>query len=246
MIEVVVALYLLFVPNLGEVQRLTSCGDHESAARMLAAIKPTPENFDQYSYLRATNAFLLNDKPTAAKWLGHLQDWSTSTTPSRYIALGHVMRETLKDWRPNDLGEVGREMRMVENRLQLARGGPQTQRLQTDIVGKLDKIIKDMEDQQNGGGGEGQPEGRQQAKKDGKDRGQGDPSNPMKDSEVGDARGEGKVNQRELKRLAENWGTLPPKEREKAMQTMTKDLPPRYRQIIEDYFKRLGKVEKSK
>lgn len=36
------------------------------------------------------------------------------------------------------------------------------------------------------------------------------------------------------------WGKLPEKERAKAMMELTKDMPPRYREIIEKYFKKLA------
>jgi len=39
------------------------------------------------------------------------------------------------------------------------------------------------------------------------------------------------------------WGTLPPKERAKAMQELQRDVPPRYREVIENYFKKLAQSE---
>ena len=44
-----------------------------------------------------------------------------------------------------------------------------------------------------------------------------------------------------VKEIAEVWGKLPEKERAKAMMELTKDLPPRYREVIEEYFKTLAK-----
>ena len=54
--------------------------------------------------------------------------------------------------------------------------------------------------------------------------------------------GEGKVSEKKLKKLAESWGVLPPAERAKAIQEITRDLPPKYRPMIEEYFKSLNKV----
>jgi hypothetical protein len=43
--------------------------------------------------------------------------------------------------------------------------------------------------------------------------------------------------------MAKAWGQLPEKERAKAMVELTKDLPPRYREVIENYFKNLARAE---
>ena len=45
---------------------------------------------------------------------------------------------------------------------------------------------------------------------------------------------------KKLETLAKSWGTMPEKERAKAIMEITKDLPARYRVIIEDYFKALS------
>ena len=45
------------------------------------------------------------------------------------------------------------------------------------------------------------------------------------------------------KEIAEVWGKLPEKERAKAMMELTKDLPPRYREVIENYFKTLARSQ---
>ena len=37
------------------------------------------------------------------------------------------------------------------------------------------------------------------------------------------------------------WGDLPPAERAAALAEMAKDMPPHYRNVIEEYFKRLAK-----
>ena len=52
--------------------------------------------------------------------------------------------------------------------------------------------------------------------------------------------GEGKVDPKKLDTLAKSWGTMPEKDRAKAIMEITKDLPARYRVVIEDYFKALS------
>ena len=46
-----------------------------------------------------------------------------------------------------------------------------------------------------------------------------------------------------MQNLAEVWGKLPEAERAKAMQEITQDLPPRYREVIENYLKSLSRTE---
>ena len=45
---------------------------------------------------------------------------------------------------------------------------------------------------------------------------------------------------KKLKELVDAWGKLPERDRIKAMTEMTRDLPPAYRQMIEDYFRKLA------
>ena len=52
--------------------------------------------------------------------------------------------------------------------------------------------------------------------------------------------GNGTVDDKKLQTLAKSWGTMPEKERAKAIMEITKDLPARYRVVIEDYFKALS------
>jgi hypothetical protein len=58
----------------------------------------------------------------------------------------------MRSWRDDkDLGWVARKMDNIERRLELARGGPQTQKIQKEVVARLDEIIKQMENQAKGG-----------------------------------------------------------------------------------------------
>ena len=66
----------------------------------------------------------------------------------------------------------------------------------------------------------------------------------MQDSNIGGTSGPGRVDEKKLKELAEAWGKLPEKDRAKAMIELTKDLPPRYREIIEQYAKSLARGQK--
>jgi hypothetical protein len=62
----------------------------------------------------------------------------------------------------------------------------------------------------------------------------------MPDSRIAKNQGPGKVTEKELRALAEKWGKLPEKERAEAMQGLTRDMPPKYREVIETYFRKLA------
>src|SRR5262249_35087605 len=47
---------------------------------------------------------------------------------------------------------------------------------------------------------------------------------------------------KKLKELAENWGSLPEKDRDKSVAELTRDMPPRYREVVEKYFRKLSEM----
>jgi hypothetical protein len=162
--------------------------------------------------------------------------------PERHRMVAALMHFDMEVWRDKDLGWIARTMGNIERRLDLARGGPKTQKMQKEVVLRLDELIKQLEQQGNcqcnGGGcpngGNGKPGANIRA------------SSPQQDSFGGTGTGPGVVEQKKLKEMAKVWGQLPEKERAKAMVELTKDLPPRYREVIENYFKNLARSDSSR
>jgi hypothetical protein len=68
------------------------------------------------------------------------------------------------------------------------------------------------------------------------------PNQHAADSTIMGGAGAGKVDDKRLKKLAEEWGKLPESERAKAVQEITRDLPAKFKPMIEDYFKSLNKI----
>jgi hypothetical protein len=62
----------------------------------------------------------------------------------------------------------------------------------------------------------------------------------MQDSNIANNSGPGQVDAKKIKELTEKWGTLPPKDREASMRELTRDMPPRYREVIVEYFRKLS------
>ncbi|HEV3204993.1 MAG TPA: hypothetical protein VGY77_11445 [Gemmataceae bacterium] len=62
----------------------------------------------------------------------------------------------------------------------------------------------------------------------------------MNDSNIATNGGPGNVDQKRLRNLAQQWGKLPEKERAKAMQDLIREMPPKHREVIENYFKKIA------
>ena len=65
---------------------------------------------------------------------------------------------------------------------------------------------------------------------------------PMQDSQIAELKAPGKVERRDIGR-GTGWGNLPEKDREKALQEIGREFPSHYREVIEEYFRRLAAEE---
>lgn len=216
---------------------------YEEALDALKAVK-VEQVVDPGVFLfhRAVAEHALLQKEEATRSIVRLID-DVDDAPDRYKLVATLMYLDMQTWRDKDLGWIARKMDNIERRLELARGGKQTQKIQKEVVARLDELIKQMENQAkgcsqcNGGacpGGQPQP---------GNGQGTNQPNQPMQDSQIANNSGPGKVDEKKLKELAEVWGKLPEKKRAEAMMELTRDMPARYRDVIENYFKKLAQVQ---
>ncbi len=193
-----------------------------------------------YYFHKAVAEHALVQKNAALQSIARLID-DVADAPERYRTVSILMVLDMQRWKDEDkdLENIARLMDNIERRLDLSRAGPKTQELQKRVLNRLDEVIKEIENQiksgnancQCPGGGQPGPGNSNQ------------PNAPQQDSVGGTNSGPGVVDPKKLKLLAENWGKLPEKERAKAMMEITKDLPPRYREVIENYFKTLAKSQ---
>jgi len=164
--------------------------------------------------------------------------------PDRYKMVAALMHFDMLTWQDKDLGWIARKMDNIQRRLDLTRGGPQTQKMQREVLVRLDEMIKEKENQQkqqssggqpsNGGncpgggsGTSGPPNGNR-------------PSNPASDFGLPTGQEGGIVDAKKVGELAKNWGTLPEKDRAKAILDLTRGLDPKYREAIETYIKKMA------
>src|SRR4029078_11019926 len=89
--------------------------------------------------------------------------------------------------------------------------------------------------QQQGGGGDNEgncPPGGQPGSSPGNSP---QSSSPQQDTQGGTASGTGDIDKKRIKEIADVWGKLPEKEREKVMQELRQKLPAKDRAIIDAY-----------
>ncbi|CAN0381653.1 unnamed protein product, partial [Ectocarpus sp. 4 AP-2014] len=102
---------------------------------------------------------------------------------------------------------------------------------QQTILDELDKLIDELEKQR-------QQQQQQQAAAGGAG-GAAEPGTPAEDSRPSELKGPGEVDRKRLV-AGDAWGALPPAERERLTQAITRDYPPHYRALVEDYFRTLA------
>jgi hypothetical protein len=145
-------------------------------------------------------------------------------SPRRYVALARLMQADLKDLQDDTLDHIARRMDDIRRRLDLGRAGSKVRKEEDGVIKSLDKLIKQLEDQQ-----------QQQAAS----ANNLQPSKPADESRPMGGSGPGNVTKKNIGSES-GWGNLPPKERERAMQQIGRDLPSNYRDVIEQYFRRLA------
>jgi len=194
-----------------------------------------------YLFHRAVAEHGLMLKKDANETIDRLLD-DVPQAPLRYKEVAALMHFDMVSWQDKDLSAIARKMDNIQRRLDLARGGKKTQKLQKEVVARLDEIIKELENQNdkdcncNGGncpGGKCNKPGN-------KPGNTNQPSSPMQDSNISTNSGPGQVDGKKIKELAEKWGNLPPRDREASMRELTRDMPERYREVIREYFRRLS------
>jgi hypothetical protein len=168
--------------------------------------------------------------------------------PQRYQQIAILMLLDMETWKSKDLEEISRKMNNIRRRLELAKGGPETQRMQREIINRLDELIKKAENKSKGGsslnkdecpdGGSSKGQAQQRQLQPGQQA-----VKPLQDSKVMPGSGTGQVNQARLRKLAEGWGKINPQDRAEAMREvdeLTRNLAPAYREAFQEYFRRLA------
>jgi hypothetical protein len=215
---------------------------YEEALEALSAI--TPENVvdpASYFFFKAVSEHAMMKREASVVSITRLLD-DVADAPDRYKMVATLMFFDMVNWSPDpkDLANIEKLMDNSGRRLDLSRPGEKTQDIQKKIVFRLDEVIKELENQCKGGqcNGGNCPGGGTKLGKGGTLT----PSSPAPDSVVMGGAGPGKVDEKKLRLIAEQWGGLPPAERAKVVEDITRDLPAKYKPMIDEYFKSLNRI----
>lgn len=148
--------------------------------------------------------------------------------PKRFATVAKLMDADIRPLETDSLDEISRLMSDIRRRLNFGHAGKRVRQEEDDVIAKLDKMIKEIEEQLQKMPSSGQGSGGAQS------------SNPAQDSQNLGGKGPGDVDQRRIGNKS-GWGNLPFKEREQALQQISKDLPAHYREAIEEYFRKLAR-----
>jgi len=237
---------------------LTNRRVYEEALDTLKLFGPE-QCVDPASFLfhRAVCEHAMQRKPEATKTIARLLEEASAISPDRYKTVATLMLLDMHTWKEKDLGDIARKMENIERRLDIARGGPETQRQQREVLNRLDELIKKLENQNKnkkkpgdgppGPPGDGPPGNGDQCPDGGNKPGNGSgppnglppPSSPGTDMGNPNGTSTGAVETAKFRKLVDNWGNLPPSEQRRALQELTNGMSPRHREAIENYFRNL-------
>ncbi|HEY2761205.1 MAG TPA: hypothetical protein VGI75_10685 [Pirellulales bacterium] len=171
--------------------------------------------------------------------------------PRRYQQLADLMQADLNDLEDDSLDHISRRMNDVARRLDYGHAGQKVRTEEDGIVASLDKMIQQLQDMANSrNANQQQQQGQGQDQQSGRRRVAADPQGekstaPARDSTAARAHGAGQVTSKNVGNKS-GWGDLPPKDREEAMQQIGKEFPSHYRDVIEQYFRKLASEEEEK
>jgi hypothetical protein len=227
---------------------------HEEALAVMRLFR-AEQTIDPATFLffKAVSEHSLLNRKDATASISRLLEDAIAIAPERYKTVSALMLLDMQTWKEKDLSSVARKMSNVERRLELAKGGPETQKLQKDIVLRLDELIKELENKRKppppgDGSGDGQcpngggcPNGQQPGSGQGPPKGN-NPSSPATESGIANQGGTGNVDPTKFKKLVENWVSMPARERARALQELTQGMSQRHREAIEAYFRNINDV----
>jgi len=218
---------------------------YEEALEALKGVNPEfAVDPASYFFFKAVAEHATMKKDAATGSIVRLLD-DVADAPSRYTMVATLMFFDMQNWAPDpkDLSNIEKLMDNSGRRLDLARGGEKTQDIQKKIVFRLDELIKELEakaKQSQCQGGNCPGGGDKPGNKPGGNT--VNPSNPATDSVIMGGSGKGQVDEKALRQIAENWGTMPAEKRAQVVKDITRDLPAKFEPMIKNYFESLDKM----
>lgn len=143
----------------------------------------------------------------------------------RFRAAAQQRITELERQQNSKLHELADRMKKVERDLKKQKTGDPVQVEQKDLIEELQTLIEQFEEQEKQGGGA--PSGNT------------NPSGPASNSAL--TEGEGRIgNLQKRPSVVDRWGPMRDKDRKEIESAIQNGLPPHYRKLLTDYFKKLG------
>ncbi len=142
--------------------------------------------------------------------------------------MARLIQSDLSPLVDDSLDHIARRLVDIRRRLDLGWAGKKTTEVEDGVIESLDKLIKELEDQAAAAAAA--------AAGGGKSPGQ---IMPAQDSLPLEGKGPGNIVQKDIGHDS-GWGELPPHQRQEALQQIGKDFPAHYRDVIEQYFRKLA------
>jgi hypothetical protein len=211
------------------VQRLIQARLFDEAKTVLEDL--IPENSIDPAGVLITKAVVLHHFSEKEAGLAALKDFQAiaerESVSRRSAELAKLLQfEWERQSREEETEKIARQMNDVRRRLGQGRTDEDTQEAEEDVLQSLENLIERLQ---------------QRAQRQPQDGDEGQQSNnPLEDSRRLTQKGPGNVDRRDFS-PGDNWGDLPPKDREEALLKIEKEFPPYYRDIIEQYFREMAK-----
>jgi hypothetical protein len=137
---------------LAYAKALTTRKVYEEALDAFSAVKPEDViDPSAYFFHKAVCEYELMLKDQAEGSIDRLLV-DVVDSPERYRMVAALMHFDMLTWQEKDLGWIARKMDNIQRRLDLKRGGKQTQKMQKEVLVRLDEMIKEIENQQKQSG----------------------------------------------------------------------------------------------
>ncbi len=145
----------------------------------------------------------------------------------RFRAAAHQRMGEIERQQESRLHDLANGMKKTTRDLRKQRTGKPTQLDQEKYLEELQQLIEEFQERENQGSGPAS--------------GLGPSSNPASESALPE--GEGTVGNLEKRTtLADRWGDMKDADRERIAAKVQNGLPPQYKKMLEDYYKKLGKA----
>ena len=211
-------------------QRLVQARLFDEAKQVLAAL--TPEGSIDPAAMFITKAVVFHHFSKREEGLAALKDFQAiaerEPVSRRHTELAKLLQfEWDRQEREEETESIARQMNDVRRRLGQGRTDEDTQNAEEDVMQSLENLIERLEEQ-------AQTRRMQRA-------GSGQPGAPPEDDAPrAEIRGPGNIDRRDFF-MGDNWGDLPPREREEALLRIEREFPAHYRDIIEQYFREMAR-----